>query len=184
MSTRAYLMLKNGTEVRYCFTHWDGYGHGDELKGMDKATIEKIWETLGDTTKAYGFETFHCEASRQEMVEHYQAEAKKNPDSSVYKDSLKRYQNYKPVPELYGNKPDASTSGVFQLPDTKVPLKAEYLAPMNGDAWVFIEFVWLYDMQTGKTYYYTCWHPEHLSKKKFAQEYKRHLFRGENFCND
>ena len=46
---------------------------------------------------------------------------------------------------------------------------------MTGDAFIFIEFVWVYDMKTGKIYYYTCWQPARHSKKKIAVKYKRHL---------
>lgn len=184
MSTRAYLMIKNGAEVRYCFTHWDGYGHGDTLRHMTPEEIQTIWDKLGDTSKAWYFETFYSEQGRKEAVEYYQEQVNKDPKSTIYKESLERYKQYKPIPELAGEEPDASTSGIFQLEDGKLPDHADKLPPMTGDAWVFIEFIWVYDMQTKKIYYYTCWHPEHLSKKKFATEYKRHLFRGENFCGD
>lgn len=185
MSTRAYLMIKNGNEVRYCFTHWDGYAHGEQLQGITPKEIEAIWNTLGDTSKSYYFDTFYSEKGRQELVDFYEQRIKESPKSSdIWENSLERYKKYKPIPELAGEKPDSSTSGIFTLEDGKIPMAAKGLAPMTGEAWIFIEFVWLYDMQTGKIYYYTCWHPEHLSKKKFAVEYKRHIYRGENFCND
>ena len=184
MSTRAYLMIKNGAEVRYCFTHWDGYNHGEELLRLSQDEIKAIWDKLGNTSKAWYFDSFMSEPSRKQTIDYYKEQVAKDPDSSVYKESLARYKKYKPIPELAGEEPDASTSGIFQLENGKLPDNADKLPPMTGDAFIFIEFVWVYDMKTGKIYYYTCWQPERLNKKKFAVKYKRHLYSSENFCGD
>ena len=85
MSTRAYLMTKNRAEVRYCFTTRARNNHGDELRQMSQEEITAIWDKLGDTSKAWYFDSFMSEPSRKQTIDYYKEQVPKVPDSSVYK---------------------------------------------------------------------------------------------------
>lgn len=183
MSTRSILVLKKGNECRYCFIHWDGANHGDTLKGMPKDKLEAIYEKLGDTNHAYGFSTFHNPEGVEEQIKQYTESLKENPKSSVYKDALDEYRNYTYLPTMFldmNGKPAAAsrqTSGAFKM--DKWPKTAGKLPFMCGDSFIFIEFVWTYDMDTGKIGYYTSW--KNIPKLKKSPEYSRHIFNGEAF---
>lgn len=185
MSTRSILAIRKGDEVRYCFIHWDGCNHGETLKGMPREKMEAIFDKLSDTKHAYGFSTFRNPEGVAEMVKYYTEALKESPGSAVYTFSLIEYREYDYLPhvftDVYG-RPERNngglTSGAFQLKGAwpKDGLKFPF---MRGDNPIFIEFVWTYDMESGKIGYYTCWNT--IPKLKRSKEYSRHIFNGESF---